>query len=252
MRDHGTTHSTQDTLASGMSVQTCTRTAGALYLIVIVIGILGEALIRGKLVVYGDPAATAANIAGSEMLWRVGLAAQLVLLMCAVTMTGIWYMLFRSINKPVALLMVLFALTSLAVESVGALYLHMALVPISGAQALSAMGVAQLQAQTYLAIAAHGNAFGIALVFFGVTCLMVGYLIRKSGFIPAWVGVLMQIAGLCYLINSFARILSPSLAGMLFPAILAPALIGEGAFCLWMLFKGVDLAAWQRKGAALI
>ena len=60
----------------------------------------------------------------------------------------------------------------------------------------------------------------------------------------------MQLAGVCYLINSFARILFPSAAGMLFPAILLPALIGERAFCLWLLFKGVTVLEWERQAQA--
>jgi hypothetical protein len=51
----------------------------------------------------------------------------------------------------------------------------------------------------------------------------------------------MQIAGLSYLINSFALILAPSLANRLFPAILVPAFIGELSLCLWLLVKGVNV-----------
>ena len=65
------------------------------------------------------------------------------------------------------------------------------------------------------------------------------------------IGVLMQIAGLCYLTNSFALILSPSLAHRLFPAVLLPAFVGEASLCLWLLVKGVNLQRWNdRAGAA--
>jgi hypothetical protein len=57
----------------------------------------------------------------------------------------------------------------------------------------------------------------------------------------------MQIAGLCYLTNSFALILAPALANRLFPAILLPAFVGEASLCLWLLVKGVNIEKWAEK-----
>ena len=106
---------------------------------------------------------------------------------------------------------------------------------------------ALLHVLAYQSVVAHAHAFGLALIFFGVECLLIGHLIRRSGFFPAAIGVLMQLAGLCYLVNSFSMILSPALQGMLFPFILLPSLVGETTFCLWLLIKGVDVAAWTRR-----
>lgn len=227
------------------TVQATARLGGLLYLIIIVIGVVGEALIRNELVVPRDAAATAANILAAEGLWRAGVAAQMFLLLCAVGLTYIFYVLLRPVNKGLAALVVCFGLVSLAVESVGALALANVLAPLLATSHLQA-DPAQLHALAYLSISTHSDAFGIALMFFGVEILLVGHLIRKARYLPSWIGVLMQLAGVCYLVNSFARVLSPALAGMLFPAILLPAFIAESAFCLWLLFKGVDLAAWER------
>ena len=73
------------------------------------------------------------------------------------------------------------------------------------------------------------------------------YLIFKSGYFPRILGVLLGCAGVSSLVNSFALLLAPSLASALFPAILLPALVGELAFCLWLLVKGVDANAWKRQ-----
>jgi len=64
-----------------------------LYLIIIVIGFCGQFFVRDKLVVAGDVAATANNIAGSESLWRISIACELILLVCAVALTLIFYVL---------------------------------------------------------------------------------------------------------------------------------------------------------------
>jgi hypothetical protein len=74
-----------------------------------------------------------------------------------------------------------------------------------------------------------------------------GYLIVRSGYLPKVIGVLMQIAGLSYLIACFAALFAPAFADLIIPAILIPPLIGESSFCLWLLVKGVNLTKWQER-----
>jgi uncharacterized protein DUF4386 len=221
------------------------RIGGALYLIVIVIGLFGEAFVRGKIVVSGDASATAANLRSMESLWRFGIAAEFVLLTCALSMVVVLYVLLRPVSRNLALLAVCFNLVSIAVEAVAGLNLVAALFPLGKAEYLAAFQPEQLEAMASLAIKSHGHGFGVALIFFGCECLVLGYLIFQSGFLPKAIGVLMQIAGWCYLVNSFALILSPRLAGLLFPAILLPAFVGEASLCLWLLVKGVNVEKWK-------
>ncbi len=61
---------------------------------------------------------------------------------------------------------------------------------------------------------------------------------------------MFQIAGLCYLVNSFALIIAPEITDYLFPAILLPSLIGELTLCLWLIIKGVNITKWQQKVVA--
>ena len=90
----------------------------------------------------------------------------------------------------------------------------------------------------------------MSLIFFGCFCLLVGYLIFRSGYLPKTIGILMQIAGVCYLTHSFALVLSPAIANQLFPAILVPAFIGEASLCLWLLVKGVNVQRWKEQASA--
>jgi len=229
-----------------INIKAYARLGGLLYLIIIVIGVLGESVIRGKLVISGDPEATARAILAAEWLWRLGVGGQDLLLLCAVGLTLIWYVLLRPVNAHLAQAVAFFGLVSLAVESVGALHLHAVLTPLSGSAYLKVIDPQQLHLLAYQSVVAHAHAFGMALIFFGVECLIVGHLIRKSGYIPKAIGWLMQLAGVCYLVNSFAMILYPPLQDMLFPVILLPSFIGESAFCLYLLIKGIDVPAWRR------
>jgi hypothetical protein len=77
------------------------------------------------------------------------------------------------------------------------------------------------------------------------------YLIFRSGYLPRALGVLLQIAGLCYLTNSFALLLAPGFESRIFLAILAPAFIGELSLALWLALKGVDTAQWEKRATHL-
>jgi hypothetical protein len=201
--------------------QRLARIGGVLYLIIIAAGLFGELFVRGKLIVPGDATATDANIRSSELLWRAGIAGNLFHLACAVALMVILYVLFRPVIA--------------------------ALFPLGNAKYLKAFDPEQLHALANLSIRTHTFGFGVSLIFFGCTCLVLGYLIHRSGYFPGVLGVLMQIAGLCYLVNSFALVLSPGLADRLFPAILIPPFIGETSFCLWLLVKGVNIEKWKAR-----
>jgi len=117
---------------ASIPVQLIARAGGALYLVIIVIGLLGEVVVRGSLIVPGNAAATAQRILASEFLWRLGVAGQLVLLICATALTLVFYLLLRPVSKTIALAAVFFAIVSLAVESVSALFLQQVLPPLLG------------------------------------------------------------------------------------------------------------------------
>ena len=232
------------------SPQLYARIGGVLYLIIIVVGLFDEAFVRNRIIVSGDATATAANIRSLESLWRFGIAAEFFLLICAVALTLIFFVLLRPVSRELALLAVFFNLVSLAVEAAVQLYLVGALFPLGNAEYLRAFEPEQLYALASLSVKSHGYGFGVALIFFGCVCLIDGYLIFRSGFLPKAIGVLMQIAGLCYLTNSFALILAPTFANRIFPAILVPAFVGEASLCLWLLVKGVNVQRWKEQASA--
>lgn len=232
--------------ADPVSVQRLARFAGLLYLVIIGLGLFGEIVIRHSLIVPGDAGATAGRILAAESLWRSGVSAQLVLLLCALALSWTWYILLRPVSKRLTLLAMFFALVSLAVESVSALHLQAVLAPLKIAEFGQAADQHSFHVLAYLSAVAHGHAFAVALLFFGVECLIIGHLVRRSGYFPRMVGTLMQVAGLCYVINTMAMIQFPDVHGQITPAILLPCLVGESVFCLWLLIKGVNLPAWER------
>jgi hypothetical protein len=229
------------------SPQLYARIAGVLYLINIVCGIFGEVFVRGHLIVPGNAAATAHNIMASEFLFRCGVVGDLIMHITDVPITLIFFILLRPVSKNLALLAALFSMLQTAVLCANKLSLVTVLLLLGGSSYLKAFDPNQLQALMSLSLAQHDYGFGIGLIFFGVSCLVIGYLMFRSGYFPRTLGVLQAIAGICYLINSFTLLLSPALADKMFPAIVLPSFIGELATCIWLIVRGVNVRMWQSK-----
>jgi hypothetical protein len=231
------------TIAS--SPQAYARTGGVLYLAIIVLGAFAEGFVANQLIVSGDAAATAQKIMASPDLWHLSVAGDLLVVLCAVPLLWIEYLLLRPVDRNWVLLAIFFNLVSLAVEAMSKLFLLAVMPTLASTEYLQGFSPQQLQILANLALRSHDIAFNIALIFFGFACLVNGWLIVRSGYFPKAIGILLQLAGLCYLISCFAALLAPALADLLTPAILLPSLIGESSFCLWLLIKGVNIEKWN-------
>jgi hypothetical protein len=192
------------------------RIGGALYLVIIVVGIVGPLLTRERLVVSDDVAATAQNIAASPELWRLGIALNIVMQLCDVPVMLILYLLLSPVNRDVALGALLFNIIQTATLVANQLTLVAAELFSPGHPALADVAI-----QAY----SCGEALG--LVFFGVTLLGTGYLIRHSGYFPWVLGVMVQIAGVSYVVTSFLRLVFPDAPTIVFVLFLIPALVAE-------------------------
>lgn len=226
------------------------RLCGLLYLVTILVGIFNEAFVKGRIFVSGDATATAANLRSMELLWRLGIAGELVMVLCTVVVAYILYVLLRPVGRDLAVLMTLFNLIAIAVQAAYSLRLVEALFPLGSSGYLAAFTAAQLDAMASLALRSHAVGFGIALLLFGPFFLVSGYLIRKSTYFPRVIGILYQVAGVAYLANGFGVVLAPRFAGPIFSAIVVPAFVGEVSFCLWLLVKGLDVEKWKAQADA--
>ena len=226
--------------------QPYTRLGGLLYLAIIVLGAFSEGFVTNRLIVAGDPMATSRLIMASSLLWNAGVFSDILVVLAAAPLLWIEYLLLRPVNKNLVLLAVLFNAISLAVEAMSKVYLLLVLPAASGAPHALAGGSPQLDLLA-LALRSHAVTFNIALIFFGITCLINGWLIYKSRYLPGTIGVLMQIAGICYLVACSSVLFAPGFSNAINPAILLPPLVGESSYCLWLLFRGVDIDIWRQR-----
>ena len=226
------------------SPQRIAKIAGFLYLIIIISGIFAEFFVRSSLIVTGDAMATAGNIFASEGLFRAGIASDLIMIMCDVALALLFYVLFKPVSHALSLLAAFFRLVQAAILSVNLLNLFFVLQLLSGADYLSAFSAEQLHAQLLLFLNAHRTGYAIGLVFFGVQCFVLGYLIIKSGYVPRILGFLLIAASFGYLADSFASFLLANYTDyeeIFMLVVFIPAFIAELSLCLWLIVKGVSI-----------
>ena len=217
------------------SMRTWSRWAGVGYLVIIVTGIYAEFFARGSLIVPGDAAATVSNIAGAQLLWRSSLASELVMLVADVAVGLALYMVFRGVSEGIALLAAFFRLTHAAVVGAGLLTVYAPLL---------LLGDAEHETLISALVDAHAYGYAVGLVFFGVYCALIGWLIIRSGYVPRILGWLLVVASAGYLIDSFARTLLTSYADyemVLGMVVLLPAFVAELSFSLWLVVKGASV-----------
>lgn len=235
-----TTSSAADTSPRAMA-----RMAGVLYLLTIVGGAFAQSFVSDRLVDFGDPATTAANIVTHKRLFQWGFAIYLIEMMCQITSTALFYLLLRPVSRSVSLLAACVSLTGCAVKTTSRLFYIAPLSILSGEQYLAVFTPEQVRALALLLLEVNDLGAGIALVLFGLSAIFKGYLIVRSTFLPRALGVLSLVAG-----AGLLTFLSPTLGHRMFPVVAAMGLLGAVPQVLWLLIVGVDERRWREQAAA--
>ncbi|MCB0564202.1 MAG: DUF4386 domain-containing protein [Lewinellaceae bacterium] len=224
------------------SLDRIARTAGLGYLIIFITGFFANFFVLEGLVVDGDAAATFANIGNNPMQFRWGILSFLVMVMADVLLAWPLYLLLRPVNEHLSLLSAWLRLVNGAIFGVALVNLFGVLRLFSGAEYLATFETATLQARTMLLLDAFNYTWLIGLAFFGLHLLVLGYLVFRSGYFPKVLGLLLQLAALGYLTDSFAQFLLLNYAdykAVFEMIVVIPGVVGEFSFTVWLLVKGV-------------
>ncbi|MGA8034710.1 MAG: DUF4386 domain-containing protein [Candidatus Acidiferrales bacterium] len=213
------------------------RFAGLLYVVTSAFGFFAMGYVPGKLIVHGDAAATAANIAAHETLFRLGIASQLIGMAGFIFVALALYELLKGVDRRQAALMVILIVVSIPIAFVNEVNSMAALALMRGANFLGAVEKPQREAMAMLFLNLHGRGLVFSELFWGLWLLPLGCLVYKSRFLPRFLGVWLALAGIGWVILCFTGILAPQYADTL-NTYLQPAILGEIAFMLWLVIKG--------------
>jgi len=221
------------------SVKAAAHRAGALYLLVMLVGLVAMLGFNGFLVP-GDAAASARNILAAESTYRIGILTDVVTLLLFLVLVVSLYSLLKGVDRWHAMLMVLLVSVGVTFGFANILNKIAPLVLLSGADYLSVFTKPQLDALvlSFLDLNSSGN--NVDAVFWGLWLLPFGTLVIRSGFLPRVLGILLMVAGFAYLTSSVTSLVLPAYSDVVSRATM-PLLFGEFPIIFWLLIKGAKV-----------
>ena len=219
------------------STKKVARFAGLLYVLLSIPGFYGLVYVPSALIVHGNAAATAHNILASETFFRSGIVANLIGQAGFILVALALYRLLKGVDKRLAALMVILLVVSIPIAFLAEVNHLDILKLLDSAGPAAAFSEAQRNAQMTASLDSYRNGILVAEIFWGLWLFPLGLLIFRSGFLPRILGVLLFMAGLAYLAESFTWLLLPAY-GHLVGRFASPVRALELATPLWLLIMG--------------
>lgn len=214
--------------------------AGIGYVLLFGLAIFANFFVREGLVVADDAQATAANIAESNTLFRLGLAAFLAIFLIDIVVAWALHVVFRAQHHDLSLMAAWSRLVYTVFLGVGAIFLFQALELYDTSGAIDALGVAERNAQALVGLELFNTTWLIGLAAFGLHLIVLGALVVRSVETPRWLGIAMIAAGSAYVLDTTAYTVLADYAqyadGLLL-MVAVPSIIAEGWFGLWLLAR---------------
>ncbi len=227
------------------TLQRYARIAGVAMLLSIIFGFLGEMYLPGRILVAGDPAATAANITGRPMLFRLTFAAYLVEGICDVALCVFFYILLKPVDRNLALLSAFFGIVSMVTFAVGQASFYSASVVLRETGGMTAFTVDQRNALALLCTRIAATISWLFLCMYGIASMIRGYLIARSRYLPRLLGILLLIGGAGFFVRSATFLLAPAYSSSL---LLLPMILAMISLTAWFLVRGVDTRVLRGPG----
>ncbi|KPK11733.1 MAG: hypothetical protein AMJ68_04560 [Acidithiobacillales bacterium SG8_45] len=226
------------------SVLAYSRIAGFAYVATIVLGIVGVNLIASNLIVPGDDPATVKNIIENGLLFRVGIATEVLMYVLVVLLSFALYVALKTVNRNLALLALLWRLAEAIVG--GATTVVSGLIPLLLISSETPFQPEQVQYLIGLFLNVRSAGLDVVLIFIGMGGTLFFYLFFKSRYIPRPLAVWGMLTYIVMLVLSFVSILVPNISESTKLIFYAPGGLFEIVVGLWLLVKGIDIEQWKK------
>ena len=215
------------------------RIAGVLYLLVGIFGGFAEGFVDPKMYVAGNAAATAANVIADPGLVSMGVVAHLLDATFFVFLAMTLYILLQHVHKSVARAMLVLVALATGIITLNAVFQFEGLRVATDSSFAAAFGTAGSNALVLMLLDIQHYGTLSAQVFFGLWLVPLGYLAYVSGMFPKWLGVMLIVGGVCYVVDLLAAFLVPDVGRQIHGFVVIPCAIAEIWMVLYLLVKGV-------------
>ncbi len=227
------------------------KIVGVLYLLIFFLGPFAFFMGRNGVVVANNPSATIINLLASEKSFRYGMAAETLIIFIEIIISALLYFLLKPISRPLALASTLARFAQAILQAVNLFTAVPALIILGNTNYLSAFSKGQIDTIALLFMDINSFVIIIWGLIFGFHLLILGYLIYKSTFWPRVIGILIFVASIGYLLQSYGHLFIPQYDVFLGNVVVALSIPGELIFTLWLLIKGINITKWNEQAREL-
>lgn len=190
--------------------QRLARQAGAWYLLLALVAPLGLVVVPGRFAGIDDPAQLAALVRDQAHWLRAGLASELLYQLIEVPLVLTLYALFAPQQPGAARLMAVLGLLPIPIVFVSMLG-ELAALQLQGQAAwLTSWSTEQRDTLTQLGLKLHHQGLALAMPFWGLWLLPLGWLVARSGLMLRGIGPALWVAGVAYVLDAALRLLWPT------------------------------------------
>jgi Domain of unknown function (DUF4386) len=208
------------------------RITGVWYLMLAITGMVGFLILHPRIYVSGDPAKTLSNLTEFDMLARMRLLFEL-LIVASQALAAVWfYKLFKDIHHEAAWALAAWGMMNAAAIMISAMAMGGAIEVASSAQALNEKVIMTQLFQQFIK-----HAWGVGSLFFGLWLIPMGYIVLSSQRMPLWLGRVLILGGAGYILSTFISYMgvNETWVGML----TIPATVGEFWMIAYLLIFGI-------------
>jgi glucan phosphoethanolaminetransferase (alkaline phosphatase superfamily) len=222
------------------ALRSASTTAGIALLLVALLGGFGYLAVVDRLLVVDDAVRTAANLAASETLFRLAIASLLVTAVLDVVVAWALFTVFEPVSSRLSTVAATFRVAYAGISVVAIAQLTGVLRLLPQAEELSAQGLSGIHA--------FEDIYSAGLVLFGFHLMLLGLLVWRGAYAPRFLGILLALAGLGYVVDSFGVVLFAGYA----LEVATFTFVGEVVLIFWLLLRGRRITSTDaviRRGA---
>ena len=220
------------------STQKTARLAGFYYLLVAIFGFYGIMYVPLQVMVKGNAAATMQHILEKEFLFRSGIMANLVSPVAFMLLALTFYQLFKNIDERKAKLLVALVIVQIPISFLAESF---AIASLMTAKGEILKNLDQIQRADWVLFLLKIKSYTIIalMIFWGLWLIPLGQLILKSGYLPRFIGILLVLGGIAYVLDSVNYILFSEKLSFITDYGFVFYSTAELSTVAWLLVKGV-------------
>lgn len=232
--------------------KTFARYAGLLYIIIAIAGGFSMGYVPSVILVDGNALETVNNIMNNQGLVRLGILGDIIVFLCEVALSVMLFRLLKPVSETLSLTAALARIGMAVIIALNAIFDTVPLILLSGASYLEAFDAAEIQALVMVFIEVEAYGMVMWQMFFGLHLAVMAYLVMKSGYLSRVLGLMMLVGSFGYTLQSLLAVISPEaeFLSWLIIGLLALVTIGEVSFAFWLLIKGLNIDAWNKRISA--